>query len=160
VHDSLSSALPKSLIKVGTVVLRQVVASEWLTAVFVNTLKNLWCSVSQWYPEPPFVSTDLVTCGITETGEERGELASQRRVGIFLEDDFVEFTGRRDLAQSRVSQLNPSVIRIAQLTRVWLLISRFAVVSTLNNNQYLVRWVNSELAYRVENEQFRNTSRT
>lgn len=50
--------------------------------------------------------TNLVTSGIAQTGEERGELAAHRGGGIFLEDDLVEATGGRNLGDNRVSLLN------------------------------------------------------
>jgi len=41
VHDSLSGTLAKGLVEVGTVVLSEVVASERLTTVLVDTLEDL-----------------------------------------------------------------------------------------------------------------------
>lgn len=40
-HDGLSSALAKRIIELGTVVLSEVVASERLTTVLVDALKDL-----------------------------------------------------------------------------------------------------------------------
>lgn len=34
--------------------------------------------------------TNLVTRGVTKTGEQRGELAGDRSVGVLLEDDLLE----------------------------------------------------------------------
>jgi hypothetical protein len=41
VHDSLASTLSECIIKVGAVVLSQVVANEGLATIFVDTLENL-----------------------------------------------------------------------------------------------------------------------
>lgn len=74
-HNSLSSSLAKGVVKGRTVVLSEVVADEWLSTVLVNPLQH------------------LVSSGISETGEERRELGTNRRIGIFLEDDLVDGSG-------------------------------------------------------------------
>lgn len=72
VHHGLASALAEGAVEGAAMVLRQVVAHEWLSSVLVHSLKNLVCS------------------GVTETGEEGEESAESRFAGGVLEDDRVE----------------------------------------------------------------------
>jgi hypothetical protein len=105
VHDSLASTLSECIIKVGAVVLSQVVANEWLTTILVDTLENLgWCESTT--TEKALFRTNLVSSGVTQTWEERSELAGDRRVGELPKDDLVESAGRRNLFYSSVSQSN------------------------------------------------------
>jgi hypothetical protein len=82
--------------------------------------------------------TNLVASGVTQTGEERGELAADGGIGVLLEDDLVESSGRSDLAefQSATIAAHASAIK-PDLTLVWLLINRFAVVSTCSSMSVL-----------------------
>ena len=54
VHDGLAGTLAESIVEVGTPVLSEVVASERLTTVLVDTLENLFFEeiVSPLYNEP------------------------------------------------------------------------------------------------------------
>jgi hypothetical protein len=81
VHNSLSRSLAKGIVKSRTVVLREVVADEWLSTVFVNPLQH------------------LVSSSISETGEKRRELGTNGRSGIFFEDDLVDGSGGVGLSQ-------------------------------------------------------------
>ena len=74
-HNSLSSSLAKGVIKGRAVVGSKIVADKRLSTVLVNALQH------------------LVASGVSKTGEERGELCSDRRIGVFFEDDFVERSG-------------------------------------------------------------------
>lgn len=77
--------------------------------------------------------TNLVTRSVAQTGEERGELATGGGIGILLEDDLLKFGDGGNLQGTRVSDhYSASRFRDSEsgLTRVWLLINRFAVVST------------------------------
>lgn len=122
VHDRLAGTLAKSIVKVGTPVLGEVVASERLTTVLVDTLEN------------------LVPGGVTQTGEERGELAAERGVGVFLENNLVQTSGGGDLSQRTISPMHfHSLVRIRDRknrTRVWLLIKRLEMVSTWSMSQF------------------------
>jgi hypothetical protein len=44
--------------------------------------------------------TNLVTSGVSQTGEQGGELAANGGIGVLLEDDLVELCGGGDLTQS------------------------------------------------------------
>jgi hypothetical protein len=92
VHNSLACTLAEGLIEVGAVVQGQVVACERLTTVLVDTLKNLEIQnrVSCISLHVGSRVTNLVTRGVTKTGEQRGELASDRSIGVLLEDDLLE----------------------------------------------------------------------
>jgi hypothetical protein len=79
IEDRLSCAFAEGLIEVLRVVEREVIANEGLTAVLVYSLE------------------DFVAGGIAETGEEGGELSSDRRRGIFFKDNIVEGGDRGDL---------------------------------------------------------------
>jgi hypothetical protein len=100
VHNSLACTLAEGLIEVGAVVLGQVVACERLTTVLVDTLKNLGIQ-NHVSCMPLHVGsrgvTNLVTGGVTKTGEQRGELAGDRSVGVLLEDDLLESGSIGDL---------------------------------------------------------------
>ena len=84
-HDGLAGTLAECVVKVGTVVLGQIVTGEGLTAVFVDTLKN------------------LVTSGVTKTGEKRGELGAEGSGGVLLEDNLVQASSGGDLRQRTIS---------------------------------------------------------
>lgn len=86
VHDGLAGTLAESIVEVGAPVLGEVVTSERLATVLVDTLEN------------------LVTGGVTQTGEEGGELAAEGGVGVFLEDDLVQTSSGGDLIQRTVSR--------------------------------------------------------
>lgn len=75
--------------------------------------------------------TNLVASGVAQTGEQRGELAADGGTRVLLEDDLVESSGRGDLVESQSATIaaHASAIK-SDLTLVWLLINRFAVVST------------------------------
>lgn len=95
-HNGLSSTLSEGIVKLGTVVLCEVIASKGLATVLVNTLKDLRnCEPMRFAPAEQ--STNLISSRITKTGEERGELASKGSGSVVLEDDLVERTGRCDL---------------------------------------------------------------
>lgn len=75
--------------------------------------------------------TNLVASGVAQTGEQRGELAADGGSGVLLEDDLVESRGRSDLEESQSATIAAHASSIeSDLTLVWLLINRFAVVST------------------------------
>lgn len=78
-HDSLASLLSESLLKVLAVVLGEVVSRDGLSTILVDSLE------------------DLVTGGVTQTGEQREELASNSGAGLVLEDDLVQLAGVGDL---------------------------------------------------------------
>ena len=80
VHDRLSGTLTEGEVKLVTVVGTEVVTDEGLTSKLVDALEN------------------LVTGGVSETGEEGEELTPGGRRGVFLEDYGVECIGRGDLA--------------------------------------------------------------
>lgn len=84
-HDSLASLLAESALKVLAVVLGQEVPGDGLTAILVYSLE------------------DLVAGGVSQTGEERNELAARCRVGGVLEDDLVELLDAGDLKCGNVS---------------------------------------------------------
>lgn len=121
-HDGLAGTLAESIVEVGTPVLSEVVASERLTTVLVDTLEN------------------LVTGGITQTGEEGGELSAKRGVGVFLEDNLVQTGGGGNLSKRTVSTMHFYMmvwIRDSKCrTRVWLLINRLEIVSTWSMSQF------------------------
>lgn len=79
-HDGLSSLLSESALKVLAVVLREVVPGDGLTTILVYSLG------------------DLVSSGVSETGEEREELLAKGSSGLVLEDDGVELRHARDSA--------------------------------------------------------------
>lgn len=124
VHDGLASLLAKGVLEVFAIMLAEPVTGHGLTAVLVYTLK------------------DLVAGGVAKTGEQREELAAGRCGGCVLEDDLVQFAGIGNLDWEAVSspkyrrsegEKKPPVHAGAmerRLTLVWLLISRFAIVST------------------------------
>ena len=124
VHDGLAGTLAESIVEVGTPVLSEVIASERLTTVLVDTLEN------------------LVPGGVTQTGEERGELAAERGVGVLLEDNLVQTGGGGNLTQRTISpMLSYSLVRLRDRkcrTRVWLLINRLEMVSTWSMSQFLI----------------------
>lgn len=75
--------------------------------------------------------TNLVARGIPQSGKQRGELAAERCSCVLLENNLVESTRRCDLEASRSVTMTAHAIQLkCVLTLVWLLINRFAVVST------------------------------
>lgn len=100
VHDGLASSLSEGIIEGSTVVLGQVVAGEGLTTVLVDTLEDLFetqlanCTLSH---QGGYIVTNLVTSGVSETGEQGGELAANGGIGVLLEDDLVELGHGGDL---------------------------------------------------------------
>lgn len=115
-HNGFSIALSEGIVKLVTVVLSQVVTGERLTAVLVDTLENLLSRIislmrgqSRGEFDFPRV-TNLVTRGVTQTGEERGELATGGGIGVLLEDDFFKFGGGGDLKGSRISDGRAQVV--------------------------------------------------
>lgn len=78
-HDGLASLLAKGTLKVGTIVLREVITGHRLTTVLVYSLEN------------------LVTSGVSQTREERDKLSSDGSSGLVLEDDLVQLSGAGDL---------------------------------------------------------------
>lgn len=100
-HDGLAGSLSEGIVEIGTMVLSQVVPRKRLTTVLVDTLKNLRrrkreivSRLSDWHKPG---TTNLVTSGISQTGEKRGELATGGGSGVILEDDLVESTSGSDL---------------------------------------------------------------
>ena len=79
-HDGLTSTSSEGIVELIAVVQTQVIPHEWLTTVFVDPLQ------------------DLVAGGITESREQREELAAGSRCCIVLENDSIELSGRRDPA--------------------------------------------------------------
>lgn len=82
----------------------QVVPGEGLTTVLVDALEDLLkemiinrLSISPLYSHVGPRLTNLVTSGISETGEERGELAADGGSGVLPEDNLLEFGGGCDL---------------------------------------------------------------
>lgn len=114
VHDGLAGLLAKGILEVGAIVLGQEITSNGLTTVLVDSLE------------------DLVTGGISQTREERNELLSDSSGGRVPEDDLVQLARTRDL--KKAVSINCPCARIERraglLTRDWLLINRFAMVST------------------------------
>lgn len=79
----------------------------------------------------------LVSSGVSQTGEQGSELAANGSIGVLPEDDLVELGRGGDLGinssqpphSMRKQRSSPSCSHRIR-TRVWLLIKRFAVVST------------------------------
>lgn len=112
-HDGLASLLAKGSFKVLSIVLGQEVAGDRLSTVLVDSLK------------------DLVAGGVTQTGEKGNKFAAKGCAGLVLEDDLVQLARICDLKSYSVSATVASHHRCRTLlTRVWLLISRLAIVST------------------------------
>lgn len=100
-HDCLACSLAKGFVKVGPVVLRQIVAHKRLAAVFVYPLKDLR---SRQLPKqndsakfPDTLCTHLVARSIAQTREKRSKLASHRCRSVFLEDNLVQQRSGCDL---------------------------------------------------------------
>lgn len=75
--------------------------------------------------------TNLVASGVTQTGEQRGEFATDGRSSVLLEDDLVESTCGGNLGAVQSETMTADAFGLmSNLTLVWLLINRFAVVST------------------------------
>lgn len=75
----------------------QVITDKRLATVLVHALQDLFL-----HEQMPSISngaehTHLVTRSVSETREERNELASDGSIGVVLEDDGVELSGRVDL---------------------------------------------------------------
>jgi hypothetical protein len=139
VHDSLASSLSEGIVEGGTVMLGEVVTGKGLTTVLVDTLEDLFskesadCTLSHRISHP---ITNLVTSGVSQTGEEGGELAADGGIGVLLEDDLIELGGGADLTQWLLETVRTLAIIFRWiLTRVWLLINRFAVVSTCKGGE-------------------------
>lgn len=94
-HDGLSGTLTESILEGSSVVVGKVIASEWLTTVLIDTLEN------------------LVTGGVTESGEEGEELLSGGGVGVVLEDNGIEL--------SSVGNLELSLSAILLISMLWVL---------------------------------------
>lgn len=86
VHDGLASLFAKSRLKVLSIVFGQIVACNRLTAILVNSLK------------------DLVTGCVTETWEQRDELSTQRSASLVLENNLVQLarTGNLGVVRNRI----------------------------------------------------------
>lgn len=74
--------------------------------------------------------TNLVTSSVSQTGEERCKLATDRGIGVLLEDDLLESSSAGNLSHISSATDPLQWYTVLQLTRVWLLINRLAVVST------------------------------
>lgn len=74
VHDSLARLLAECRLEIFAVVLAEIVTRHRLTAILVDSLK------------------DLVTGGVAQTGEQRNKLSPQRSASLVLEDDLVQLT--------------------------------------------------------------------
>lgn len=94
-HDGLASSLSESIVEGGTVVLGEVVTSEGLTTVLVDSLEDLF-GTSQRNPRlltRIHSTTNLVTSGVAETGEQGGKLAADGSISVLLKDNLVELRG-------------------------------------------------------------------
>lgn len=74
--------------------------------------------------------TNLVTSSVSQAGEQRGKLATDRGIGVLLEDNLLESSRTGNLSDMSLATDPPQLHTGLQLTRVWLLINRLAVVST------------------------------
>lgn len=95
--------------------LGQEITDHGLTAILVHSLE------------------DLVPRRVAQAGEQRDELAGEGSGSLVLEDDLVQLAGTRDLGEYELDQGGSHVgSRYCRdpLTLVWLLINRFAMVST------------------------------
>lgn len=78
-QNSLAGLLSESLLKVPAIVLGEEVSGHGLSTILVNSLE------------------DLVTGGVSQTGEQREELATDAGTGLVLEDNLVQLAGAGDL---------------------------------------------------------------
>lgn len=120
VQDGLACLLAESALEVFAIVGGQVVTRDGLTAVLVDSLRN------------------LVSGSISQTREQGEELSSNRGSGMVLENDLVKFADVGNLLHAILS-FRPSFCSCLSVepiihTLVWLLISRFAIVSTFGSS--------------------------
>lgn len=104
-QNGLAGLLAESILKVLAVVGGEEVPGDGLTTVLVYSLQNLagqsisLSFVGRWASD----RSDLVTRGVTETGEEGEELGANGGRGLLLEDDLVELGGTGDLEARLIS---------------------------------------------------------
>lgn len=79
--------------------------------------------------------TNLVTGSVSQAGEQRGELATDCGIDVLPEDNFLESGSAGDLSRIPLAMYTFSFVHNPNLTRVWLLINRLAVVSTYGECQ-------------------------
>jgi hypothetical protein len=106
--------------------------------------------------------TNLVTGSVTETGEQRSELAADCGIGVLSEDNLLETGSAGNLSRAQSATGYMYNVDNPNLTRVWLLINRLAVVSTYGVCQCRVAMgLMSEKvwSYGVEDHQLSNTGR-
>lgn len=82
--------------------------------------------------------TNLVTGSVSQAGEQRGELATDCGIDVLPEDNLLESGSAGDLSRILSAIDTFSFVNNPNLTRVWLLINRLAVVSTYGGCQCLV----------------------
>lgn len=78
-HNGLAGLFAKGILKVGAIVLAQVVSRNRLTAVLVNALE------------------DLVASGVSQAREQGDKLPADGCAGLVLEDDLVQLASTGDL---------------------------------------------------------------
>jgi hypothetical protein len=94
VHNGLASLLAKGILEVGTIVLGQVITSDGLTTILVDSLE------------------DLVAGGVSQTREQRDELSSDGSGGLVLENDLVQLAGTGDTTLVAHQSLRNGVDRV------------------------------------------------
>lgn len=172
-HDGLASSLSEGIVEIGAMVLSQVVAGERLTAVLVDTLEDLRVgrgreSAHYRMYQCKGPCTHLVASGVSETGEERGELAADGSIGVLLEDDLVEGFGRGDLDVNMGQCSRSSMIAVCRVLSYPSLVAHQSLRGGINLDGGLV-CANSQMdrrvktlwgSYRMEDQQLRNSSGT
>lgn len=81
--------------------------------------------------------TNLVTGSVSQAGEQRGELATDCSIDMLPEDNLLESGSIGNLSRIQSAIDTFSFVNNPNLTRVWLLINRLAVVSTYGGRQCL-----------------------
>lgn len=82
----------------------EVVPDERLSTIFVNSLQNLF-SVNIIPNTQYLVEYYLISCSISESGEEREELAASRRRSLVLEDNLVQSGCRANLEDRQLQHI-------------------------------------------------------
>jgi len=157
-HHGLASFLAKGILERRPVVLLKVIADKGLSSILVHSLQNL--IPRQYHSQIQITrASDLVSRSISETWEEGEELATSWRGSLILEDDLVQLSGGDDLIdnQQAATYCKPFPCDIFR-TFPWLLINRFAIVSTLGELA-ISPSSKSVRAYRMEDSKLSNSSR-
>ncbi len=105
-HHSFSSLGSKGGIEGCTVVLGKVISNKWLSSILVHSLHNL-PHISTVVELKQASSTDLISCSITKTWEQRDELSANWCTSLILKDNCIQLRSWSDLESISICRTRP-----------------------------------------------------